>query len=81
MWSLNPVKSLKPVTSVQEALELIDSFQGKPEDFQLAVPEALLDAIGINMSIITERILARGWQPDGFVQRPGVRLYRYKNLG
>jgi hypothetical protein len=78
-----PAHSLpvKPVTSIIEALGLVDSFNGKPEDFQLAVPETLLDAIGINMSIITDRILRRGWQPDGFTQGSGFRLYRYKNLG
>jgi hypothetical protein len=76
-----PLKSSKPVTSVQDALELVDLFDGAPEDFQLAIPETLLDPLGINMAIITDRILARGWQPDGFTQAPGYRIYRYKALG
>ena len=71
----------KPIGSVEEALKLIDAFSGNPEAFELAVPETLLDAIGINMSIITDRILQRGWQPDGFTQGSGFRRYRYKNLG
>jgi hypothetical protein len=61
-----------------EALGLVDSFNGKPEDFQLAIAETLLDATGINIAIITDRILKRGWQPDGFTQEPGYRLFRYK---
>lgn len=74
------MKPPKPITSVKEALGLIDSFVGKPEDFQLAVSEPLLDPVGINMAIIGDRILARGWQPDGYVQGPGYRLYRYREL-
>jgi hypothetical protein len=70
----------KPIGSVSEALKLIDTFNGNPEASELAVPDLLLDAIGINMSIITDRILQRGWQPDGFTRESGFRLYRYKKL-
>lgn len=75
------MKAPRPISSVQEALELIDSFGGNPETFELAVPQALLDTIGINMAMITDRIPQRGWQPDGFTQTSGFRLYRYKTLG
>ena len=75
------MKSLKAIGSVQEALKLVDSFSGNPEDFELAVPATLLDAVGINMAIITDRILQRGWQPDGFTQESGYRRLRYKKLG
>jgi hypothetical protein len=72
--------TMKPIASVDEALQLVSSFTGKPEEFQLAVPEALIDAVGINMAIITDRVLSRGWQPDGFTQKFGYRIYRYKEL-
>ena len=77
-----PAHSLpvKPVNSVMEALGLIDSFKGKPEDFRLAIAETLLDPVGMNIAIITDRILGRGWQPDDFTQEPGYRLFRYKKL-
>jgi len=68
----------EPVKSVQEALTLIELFEGDAADFQLAIPEDLLDAVGINLALITDRILARGWQPDGFTQALGFRIYRYK---
>lgn len=61
-------------------MELVDCFVGTPEEFFLAVPEALLDPIGANMALITDRVLARGWQPDGFEQHEGYRLYHYKVL-
>jgi len=61
-------------------MERVNSFAGLPEQFVLAVPEALLDPVGMNMALITDRVLARGWQPDGFEQHDGYRLYRYKVL-
>lgn len=74
------MKPVEPITSVNEGMRLVDSFVGAPEDFLLAVPETLLDIVGINMALITDRVLARGWQPDGFTQHDGSRLYRYKEL-
>jgi hypothetical protein len=44
------------------------------------MPDALNDAVGINMAIITDRVLARGWQPNGFVQANGYRIYQYEPL-
>lgn len=67
----------KPIASVDEGVRLVDSFKGKPENFQLAVPDSLLDSSGMSMAIITDRVLARGWWPNGFVQERGYRVYRY----
>ena len=72
--------SMKPITSVQEGVRLVDSFKGKAQEFVLAVPDSLLDSVGVNMAIITDRVLARGWQPDGFTQAKGHRIFRYKEL-
>ena len=69
---------MKPVESIQEAKSLVDSFEGSPPEFQLLIPDRLIDPVGINMAIITDRILARGWEPDGFVQEDGYRVYKYK---
>jgi len=44
-----------------------------PFDFNV-----LLDSADINMVVITDSILKKGWEPDGFVQRDGYRIYRYK---
>ena len=71
---------MKPVSSVQEAVTLVNTFQGKPTGFQLMMPDSLLDASGITMAIITDQVLARGWAPDGFTQGSGYRIYRYKEL-
>jgi len=71
---------VKPIESLEEGMDHVANFVGKPEEFELAIPESLLDPLGINMSLITDRVLGRGWQPDGFTQGNGFRLYRYKEL-
>lgn len=30
------------------------------------------------MAIITDKVLARGWEPGGFIQKDGYRIYLYK---
>ena len=71
---------MKPIESVKEGMALVDGFIGSPREFQLAVPNSLIDPGGINMAIITDRVLARCWEPDGFTQGKGFRVYRYKEL-
>ena len=67
-----------PVRNIEQARRLIETFSGKAEDFTLAVSDDLQDTPGINMAIITDLILDRGWEPDGFEQEDGFRRYRYK---
>jgi hypothetical protein len=71
---------MKPISSVQEGMQLIDSFVGGAEEFGLCVPCELLDPNGMNMAIITDRILAKGWLPKGFEQCQGSRIYHYKPM-
>ncbi len=59
---------------------LIEALSGRGEDFTLAVSDELQDEIGMNMAIITDYILKRGWELDGFSQHNGYRVYRYKTL-
>lgn len=67
------------LTEIEAALSVIDAFPGRAEDFSLAIAESLLDAAGVNMSIITDKVLGRGWLPAGFEQRDGYRCYRYES--
>lgn len=32
------------------------------------------------MAMITDDILDRGWEPDGYVQENGFRIYKYKEM-
>ena len=43
--------------------------------------DELLDPMGINMALITDAILAREWEPDGYTEANGCRIYKYKALG
>jgi hypothetical protein len=34
----------------------------------------------MNMAIIMDSILEKGWEPGGFVQKAGYRFYIYKEM-
>ena len=69
-----------PAEAVEDAISIIESYEGAAEDFELPVADSLLDPVGMNMAIITDRILARGFEPNGFEQKDGFRVYRYKDV-
>ena len=69
-----------PIDSIEQARAQIESFSGEAGDFTLVISDELQDAIGLNMAIITDYILKKGWEPDGFSQHDGYRVYRYKPL-
>lgn len=70
---------MRPIERIEEAEQLIESFEGPPEDFKLPISDQLQDPAGINMAIITDSILKRGWMPDGFEQKEAYRVYHYKS--
>lgn len=69
----------QPFTEIEAAISAIECFPGQAEDFSLPLPDSLLDPVGINMAIITDKALARGWFPAGFEQREDYRIYRYES--
>jgi hypothetical protein len=71
---------MTPCQSVEEALKAIRRFSGSPDEFKLAVAKTFLDPMGVNMAVVTDAILARGWMPDGFEDKGDHRLYRYKAI-
>jgi hypothetical protein len=80
---------MNPITTVEEALRIIAEYQGAACDFQLPIADSLLEPVrfnmeiitGFNMAIITDKILGKDFMPDGFEQKDGYRLYKYKDLG
>jgi len=40
----------------------------------------LLDPVGLNMALVTDAILAREWEPNGYIEGDGCRIYRYKAM-
>jgi hypothetical protein len=73
------IENMEPINTIEEATQCIESFEGLPKDFKLPISDQLQDPIGINMAIITDSILKRGWMPDGFQQKEGYRIYQYKD--
>ncbi|MFC5740807.1 hypothetical protein [Dyella tabacisoli] len=71
---------MKIIDSVQDAVQQVAAFEGQASDFRLTISQQLLDPVGINMAIITDHVLKRGWEPDSFLQGDGFRTYRYKNM-
>ena len=70
----------KVIESIEEANTTIDAFTGNANNFILKVSDKLQDPAGINMTIITDTILSKGWEPNGFIQKEGFRIYSYKEL-
>ena len=57
---------MNPVTTIAEAIRVVEEYQGAASDFQLPIADSLLDPVGMNMAIITDYILAWDFMPDGF---------------
>ena len=69
---------MTPFNDIEEARQAVEDYEGSPEDFVLPISDALQDPAGVAMAIITDAVLAKGWNLDGFEQRDGWRIYRYK---
>jgi hypothetical protein len=66
-----------PIISLSEAVLFVDeNFKDSIET--LWISESLNDNIGLNMSIISDGILKDGYMPNGFEQKDGYRIYKYK---
>jgi len=72
--------SVRPFTDVEAAMAAVEALDGELRKFELAVGDNLQDSIGLQMAQITDRALARGWEPSGFIQKDGFRLYRYRAM-
>jgi hypothetical protein len=70
---------MNPYTEIEQARRAVEQFDGSPEDFLLPVSDKIQDPMGVAMAIITDTALAKGWDLDGFDQRDGYRVYKYKS--
>ena len=46
----------------------------------MAIADARLGAVGVNMAIVTDGLLTKGFMPDGFEEHDGFRVYKYTEL-
>jgi len=73
------------LATTEEALEHLGQHQPSNDRFELAVKDGFTwkgkpDVIGLGMALILRKILAMGYEPDGFEQKDGFRLYQYKKM-
>jgi hypothetical protein len=68
----------EPFTDVQAALDFVRSFRGTARELRLPIDDSLQDPVGMNMALILDCLLAREWEPDGYEQMKGFRVYKYR---
>jgi hypothetical protein len=71
---------MHPYSSVEGAVAAIDALDRRLREFELSVSDELQDYLGVQMAQITDRALARGWEPISFMQKNGFRRYRFKAM-
>lgn len=71
---------MKPFNNIQEAADYVESFEGEASKLKLPLSDELTDPLGINMALITDKILAKGWEPDGYEEKEGYKVYMYKEM-
>ena len=69
---------MKPFTEIEAALEFVKSFRGSEKELRLPIDDSLQDPIGLNMTLLLDRLLERDWEPAGYEQMSGYRIYRYR---
>jgi hypothetical protein len=72
------------IASVEQATQVIAQYNGKPTDFVLPIAQdenltlrGEVVSRDVAMAIINDRILAKGWMPNGFEEKGQVRYYKY----
>ena len=70
-------KEVTPINSKEDAKKFIKENFNEPAE-TLLLSDSLNDKMGMNMAIITDAILKAGYFPDGFEQKEGYRIYKYK---
>ncbi len=68
-----------PLKTVDEAISFITkNFKDLEETLWIA--NSLNDNVGMNMAIIVDKLLKAGYIPNGFDEREGFRIYKYKKF-
>jgi hypothetical protein len=68
----------EPFTDMETAKTYIGSYAGDVQDFELPISDSINDPLGLTMALLLDTMLKKGWEPDGFEQQEGYRVYKYK---
>ena len=73
------------IATTEDGIRHLEAHPPSADRFELAVSESFTfagkpDKVGFGMALILRRILAMRYEPDGFEQKEGFRLYRYKRM-
>ena len=71
---------MKPIETVEDAQAKVEEIDISKPTFELHISDKLQDPVGINMAIILDKILGKNFEPDGFEQEDGYRIYKYKKM-
>lgn len=71
--------------TAEEVLAYLETNQPTGGLFQLAISDSLTfsgqpDTMGAGMAVMLDKILGLGYEPDGFDQKDGYKLYNYKQM-
>ena len=71
--------------SAEEVLVYLEINRPTGGLFQLAISDSLTfsgqpDTMGAGMAVMLDKILGLGYEPDGFDQKDGYKLYNYKQM-
>jgi hypothetical protein len=77
---------MKAFQSFEEALDFVQALalRGSPVVLPIANDATLrggLDTVGAGMAMVLDVFLSKGYEPDGFEQCKGFRVYSYKPFG
>jgi hypothetical protein len=78
-------KMVRPFASAEAARAYVFGLKIEGPSFELPIAEGftfagLPDESGAGMALVVEAIIAQGYEPHGFDQRQGFKLYRYVPL-
>jgi hypothetical protein len=71
--------------SAEGAAQYVNETNVSAATFTLTISDRLTvagkpDSMGLGMALVLDAILAKGFEPDGFVQESGYRAYRYRRM-
>ena len=68
--------AMKVLTTVEEARAYVAEHFDEPEE-TLLIADELLDPVGVNIALIVDGILKKGYFPKGAEQMDGYRIYKF----